>query len=94
MAVTYFLLVIILILLVILVYLVYRASQERAVRPEDIENAVSGTWVKLGLEGRVGALETYAKDIRDSYRSLEQMLRVPKERGAFGEITLEVILED
>jgi DNA recombination protein RmuC len=46
------------------------------------------------LERAIGAVETHAKDIRDSYRSFEQMLRVPKERASFGELSLEMMLSD
>jgi len=91
---THVLLAIILVLLVVLTYLVYLVLKGRVVEAGDIEAAVSGTWVKLGLGDKITALEGYAKEIRDSYRSFEQMLRVPKERAALGEIALEVILED
>jgi len=36
----------------------------------------------------------HAQDIRDSHRSIEQMLRVPTERATFGEISMETILSD
>ncbi len=60
----------------------------------DVELAVSGSWVRLGLAERIGAVEAQARAIGDSYRSFEQLLRVPTERGTFGEVGLEAILAD
>lgn len=82
---------IIIALLVVLILLVLKRG---GVEPKSVEFAVSDAWRKLGLDERVGVLTTYAKDIRDNYRSLEQMLRVPAQRGSFGEMALESILSD
>ncbi|MDF1556812.1 MAG: DNA recombination protein RmuC [ANME-2 cluster archaeon] len=81
----------IIVLLIILIFLVLRQGK---VEPRDVESAVSNSWIKLGLDERLGELTTYAGDIRDNYRSLEQMLRVPTQRGALGEMALETILSD
>jgi len=89
--ITQILLAVVVILLVVLIFLVLRG---RGVKPRDIENAVSSTWTKLGLEEKIGKLAIHAQDIRDSYRSIEQMLRVPTERAALGEMSLETILSD
>lgn len=85
------LLIVGIILLVVLIFLVLRS---KGVQPKDIETALSTTWTKLGLDRTIGAVETHARDIRDSYRSFEQMLRVPTERASFGELSLEIILSD
>lgn len=82
---------IIIVLLIILIFLVLKKGR---VEPEDVESAVSNSWIKLGLDEKVGRLTTYASDIRDNYRSLEIMLRVPTQRGALGEMALETILTD
>jgi DNA recombination protein RmuC len=89
--VTQILLVTVVILLVFLIFLVVR---RRGARPRDIEDAVSSTWTKLGLEEKIGLLTAHTQDIRDCHRSIEQMLRVPKERAALGELSLETILSD
>lgn len=89
--ITQILLAVVVILLVLLIFLVLRG---RGVKPRDIENAVSSTWTKLGLEEKIGKLAIHAQDIRDSHRSIEQMLRVPTERAALGEMSLETILSD
>ncbi len=89
--VTDILLVTVIFLLIILILLVLKRGK---VNPQDVESAVSTAWVKLGLDEKVGRISDYARDIRDNYRSFEQMLRVPTERGGLGEIALETILSD
>jgi DNA recombination protein RmuC len=64
------------------------------VEPTDLKNVISSTWTELGLGEKIGSIEAQARDIKDSYRSFEQMLRVPKERASFGELALETILSD
>jgi DNA recombination protein RmuC len=88
---TQILLAVVVILLAVLIFLVLKG---RGVRPKDIEDAVSDTWTKLGLDEKIGTLTAHTQDIRDSHRSIEQMLRVPKERAALGELSLETILSD
>ena len=85
------LLVIVVVLLIISILLILKS---KGVEPKDIEAAISGTWIKLGLDEKIGAVETHAKDIIDSYKSFEQMLRVPTERASFGELSLETIFSD
>lgn len=46
------------------------------------------------LDKKVGELTAHTEDIRQSHKSIEQMLRVPKERAPFGELSLEIILSD
>jgi len=84
------LLSLILILLLILIFLFLKGSRSG----DDVESAISKAWVKLGLDDKVGMLTTYARDIRDNYKSLEQMLRVCTERASLGELSLETILAD
>jgi len=85
------LLVFVLLLLGVLIFLVIRS---RRVEPTDLKNVISSTWTELGLGEKIGSIETQARDIKDSYKSFEQMLRVPKERASFGELALETILSD
>ena len=88
---TQILLAVAIILLVILIFLVARG---RSIKSRDIESAVSSTWTKLGLEEKIGRIAVHAQDIRDSHRSIEQMLRVPTERAALCEMSLETIRSD
>jgi len=81
-------------IIVLLVMLIFFVLKKGRVEPKDVESAVSNSWIKLGLDEKVGRLTTYASDIRDNYRSLETMLRVPTKRGALGEMALETILTD
>src|SRR4030043_805506 len=85
------LLAVVLVILGVLIFLVLRS---RKVAPSDLKNVMSSTWTELGLDQKIGTIESHANDIRQSYRSFEQMLRVPKERASFGELALETILAD
>lgn len=85
------LLVVVIGLLLALLYLVLKRG---GIKPKDIEFAISSVWKESGLDEKIGRLATYAQDIRDDYRTLEQMLRVPIERASLGEIALEHILSD
>jgi len=86
--------ILLVVIVILLVALIVMVSKRGEVEPKEVETAISSVWIKLGLEEKVGMLTTYAQDIRDSYRSLEQMLRVPVERGSLGELGLETILSD
>ncbi len=90
-AVVVVLLVVAIALLVVLVVMVNRRSR---IESEDIEPAVFRAWRESGLGESVGQLNAYAKDIQDTHRSVEQMLRVPAARGSLGEMGLESILAD
>lgn len=78
--------------------LIILLSKSKRIKPQDIEStvssAMSNTWIRLGLGEKIGAVEKHAKDIRDSYRSFEQMLQISTERGAFGELALEAVISD
>lgn len=88
------LLVINVLLLIITSIGLYRQLTTPSVTPTDIEAALSKSWLQLGLAEKIGHLTTYAQDIRNDYRALDQMLRIPTARGALGELGLELILED
>ena len=88
------LLVIVVILLLALiapVLLVYRRGK---VESKDIEPAILKVWRESGLDQSVGQLTAYAKEIQKTHNSVEQMLRVPKERASLGELSLGTILSD
>lgn len=89
--ITEILLIVIAILLFILILLIRKG---RKIETKDIESAISRAWRESGLDERVGELTSHARDIRETYRSIEQMLRVPKERASLGELSLETILSD
>jgi DNA recombination protein RmuC len=91
MTITNVLLTVVIVLLLILVYLVIKRGH---VKPKDIELAISSVWQESGLDEKIGRLTTYAEDIRNDYRALDQMLRVPVGRASLGEMALEQILSD
>ncbi len=85
------LLSVVLVLLVGLIVLVYRRGK---IESKDVEPAISKVWRESGLDEKVGQLTAHVRDIRETHTSIEQMLRVPKERASIGEMSLETILED
>jgi len=87
------LLAVVIFLLIITIALLIRGKKIQ-IESTAIETAVSKTWINLGLDKKIGAVESHVKDIRDSYRDFEQLLRVPTERSSFGEMTLETIFSD
>ena len=89
--VTEILLAVVLVMLLFIIVIVYRRGK---VGSEEIAPALSKAWMDSGLDRRVGELTTIAGDIRGSHQSIQQMLRVPRERASFGEMTLEEILSD
>ena len=91
MAVVYILLTIIIILLGVLIFLFFKKER---VDKDELEKAILSVWQESGLDEQVGRIATYAENISKDYKSLEQMLRVPHQRGALGEIALEQILSD
>lgn len=81
----------ILVLLIVLLIVTLRRSRVRA---EDVEAALSRIWQASGVAEKIGEVVTHAREIKGIHTSIEQMLRVPAARGAFGEIALETILPD
>lgn len=63
---------------------------------DELSKDLKGQTGNMGdiLSKRMGEIATYTSDIRHTHRSIEQMLRAPKERASFGEINLDVIISD
>ena len=59
---------------------------------KDLRNQTNG--MSDTLNKKMGEIATYTIDIRQTHKSIEQMLRIPKERASFGEINLEDVLAD
>ncbi len=78
----------------LLVILLFVSLRKGRVNPAEFENSVSSAMGKLGIDRKIGEISTIAQDIQQNYRNLDKMLRVPAERGSFGEIALEKILSD
>ena len=78
-----------------LIYIIHLLRKnEVTVEEQNIENAILKVWKESGLSDKVGELATYAREIRETHKSIEEMLRVPNKKGIFGEMTLEAILSD
>lgn len=77
-----------------LVLVVVGILNRRGVTQQEIEAAVSGEWVRLGLGEAIGEVRSEAEEIRKTHTTLEQMLRTPSGRGSFGEQSLETILRN
>lgn len=82
------------IIILLLIVLIFLSLKKVKVEPQDIESAIFRVWKESGLSDKVGELAIHAREIKEAHKSIEQMLRVPAERGAFGEIALETILSD
>ncbi|MDM8529854.1 DNA recombination protein RmuC [Anaerolineales bacterium HSG25] len=76
----------------VIIYLLLQI--QNADSTNQMEAAMSKSWLKLGLAEKIAHLTQYAADIRADYRALDQMLRVPTARGALGEMSLEELLQD
>lgn len=85
------LLLIICLLLYVIKILSKKNSSEMATTLED---AFTGAWKESGIEKHIGEISTHANEIKSTHKSIEQILRVPKERAAIGELSLESILSD
>lgn len=76
--------------LVILIIILKRSE----IKPENLEAIILKIWKDSGLNEKIGELTVQVREIKEMHKSIERMLRVPSERGAFGEIALEVLLSD
>jgi DNA recombination protein RmuC len=88
---TNILLALIVFLLAVLIYVFLRKQHNDS---QGLELTLLRAWSDLQLDEKVGRIESYAKAIRDDYKALDQMLRVPKERSDLSETALECILDD
>jgi len=82
--------IIIVLLFVIILLLIKRGKIDL----KEVESVLFKVWRESGIDEKVGELAVHAREIKESHKSIEEMLRVPAERGAFGEIALETILSD
>ena len=59
-----------------------------------LELALDRTLSNIDFETTVHDIEKHAGELRNLHGNIEDMLRAPRERGAFGEQQLEVLLSD
>lgn len=86
--------ILILSLLILIIFLILALLRKRELNSVEFENSILNVMSKLGIDRKIGEISTIAQEIQQNYRNLDKMLRVPTERGAFGEIALEKILAD
>jgi DNA recombination protein RmuC len=65
-----------------------------SVDPEAVKGAVATCWKELGIDQDFGAIKERANDILQSSQSLENLFRVTRGRGEYGEFQLEQVLKD
>ena len=61
---------------------------------EAVKGAIATCWKELGIDQDIGAIKERANDILQASQSLENLFRVTRGRGEYGEFQLEQILKD
>lgn len=61
---------------------------------EAVKGAVATCWKELGIDQDIGTIKTRAEDIQKATQNLENLFRVTRGRGEYGEFQLEQILKD
>ncbi len=90
---TYLTFALVMCILLLIGYVIY-SLEEKLPKSRDVELAFYKVWNGSGMDEKIGRLEQHARELNELHRNLEMMLRVPSERGTFGEMTLEHILKD
>ena len=65
-----------------------------SVDQETVKGAIATCWKELGIDQDIGAIKERANDIQNVTQSLENLFRVTRGRGEYGEFQLEQILKD
>jgi len=92
-------LVLILMLVLIFVLLIFSVKifsdmEKLSLDQEAIKGAIATCWKELGVDQDIGAIKEKAEDIARTAQNLENLFRVPYNRGVYGEFQLECILKD
>lgn len=61
---------------------------------ETVKGVIATCWKELGIDQDIGAIKERANDILQASQSLENLFRVTRGRGEYGEFQLEQILKD
>ncbi len=89
------LLLLIVVLLAVILYMqISDEDPDIEVDPEKVRGAVSESWRDLQLDKEIGNLENQVTEIKNLHSDLETMMKNPRERGEFGEVKLEALLDD
>jgi len=95
--VTEFLITLVLLLtiaVIVLLLKVYGRLEKTSVDQETFKGAIAACWKELGIDQDIGAIKQRANDIQNATQSLENLFKVTRGRGEYGEFQLEQILKD
>ncbi|MBC7332638.1 MAG: DNA recombination protein RmuC [Synergistetes bacterium] len=82
------------VLLQVVILLVVFLVIWRSSRKDMLEKSLYNLWQDMGFEKTLGELSVHLKQLEEISKFFERALRIPYERGGFGEVTLEGILSD
>jgi predicted Holliday junction resolvase-like endonuclease len=86
------LVVLVIILIVILLYLLLRLTwkiEKVSISPDVIKGAIVTSWKELKFDQDIGEIKQKAEDIRNAAQSLQDLFKVARGRGTYGEFQLE-----
>jgi DNA recombination protein RmuC len=87
----------VIILIVILLYLLLRLTwkiEKVSISQDVIKGAMATSWKELKIDQDIGEIKQKAEDIRNAAQSLQDLFKVARGRGTYGEFQLEQILKD
>lgn len=64
------------------------------VETDQLRSAISESWREMDFDDEVTRLAQQADEIEDLHTDIEEMLRMPQERGEFGEQQLDILLSN
>jgi len=87
---------VLLLLLVVIVILLKQSGKVEKITldQEAVKGAIATCWKELGIDQDIGAIKERASDILQTSQSLENLFKVTRGRGEYGEFQLEQILKD
>jgi DNA recombination protein RmuC len=90
---TVFVLLVVLVILVLVLRLSGKLGKV-SLDPEAVKGAVATSWKELGIDQDIGVIKARADDILRVSQGLENLFKVTRGRGEYGEFQLEQILKD
>ena len=88
------LLVALVLVLVIIILVLVLKFPSKKISKDDIKDAFATCWKELGIDQDIGAIKEKAQDITRAAQSLQDLFKVTRGRGEYGEFQLEQILKD
>ena len=96
MMVEFLIVLVLLLVLAVLIVLLQQSGKlgKISLDQEAVKGAMATCWKELGVDQDIGAIKERANDILQASQSLENLFRVTRGRGEYGEFQLEQILKD